>query len=214
MTTAAAPAPQPRIEPQIHELLRDRWSTRIFDPTHELTGAELAQLFEAARWSPSAGNSQPWAFLTTLRGDAGHEQLVGTLSRGNVGWVPTASAVLVSLHRVGDDEDPALTFSDYAAYDLGQAVALLTVQAQAMGLHVHQFAGFDHDAVAAAFGVPAAWKVTTGIAIGRYDESLVATADVSLRERESRPRERKELEEFVFGHRFGEPRTAEVGSAL
>ncbi|MCZ4500410.1 MAG: tdsD [Marmoricola sp.] len=208
MTSAAAPDHRPELRPELHTLLRDRWSTRVFDPAHEISEDELASLLEAARWSPSAGNSQPWAFLTTLRGDEGHRQLVASLSRGNTGWVPSASAVLVSLHRVGDDEDPSLTFSDYAAYDLGQAVALLTVQAQAMGLHVHQFAGFDHDAVTAAFGVPSAWKVTTGIAVGRYDASLVASLDEGLRERESAPRVRKEFDEFVFGARFGEARKA------
>ncbi|HEX4191180.1 MAG TPA: nitroreductase family protein [Marmoricola sp.] len=190
---------------EIHPFLRDRWSTRLFDPDYELDEADLTRLLEAARWAPSAGNSQPWAFLTTLRGDAGHELFVETLSRGNSGWVPTASAVLVSLYRRGADEDPTLTYSDYAAYDLGQAVAHLTVQAQTMGLSVHQFAGFDHDAVAAAFEVPPAWAVTTGIAIGRHASGR-ADADPSLVLREQRPRERNELDSFVFGAQFGEPR--------
>lgn len=196
MSSAAAPP--------IHPLLRDRWSTRLLDRTHVLADAELDTLLEAARWAPSAGNSQPWAFLVARRGDTAHQQLVPTLSRGNSTWVPTASAVLVSVHRIGDDEDPALTYSDYAAYDLGQSVAHLTVQAQSMGLAVHQFAGFDHDAVTELFGVPAAWKVTTGVAVGRYADPAVVPADPGLLEREQRPRVRKEQVEFVFGARFGE----------
>ena len=192
------------LAPALHPFLRERWSTRLFDPAHDLAAGELAQLLEAARWSPSAGNSQPWAFLVARRGDAAHEKFVDTLSRGNTSWVPAASAVLVSLYRAGDDEDPTLTFSDYAAYDLGQSVAHLTVQAQSMGLHVHQFAGFDHDAVTEAFAVPPAWRVTTGVAIGRRLED-VSAADPSLREREERPRVRKEFAEFVFGETFGEP---------
>ncbi|WP_246004103.1 nitroreductase family protein [Nocardioides marmoriginsengisoli] len=190
--------------PALHPFLRDRWSTRLFDANHRLDDGALAQLLEAARWSPSAGNSQPWAFLVTRRGDAAHRRFVATLSRGNTSWVPAASAVLVSAYRAGDDEDPSLTYSDYAAYDLGQSVAHLTVQAQSMGLHVHQFAGFDHDAVTEAFAVPPAWKVTTGIAIGRRLDDI-SGADPSLREREERPRVRKEFAEFVFGERFGEP---------
>lgn len=191
--------------PEIHPLLRDRWSTRLYDPAHELADADLVRLLEAARWSPSAGNSQPWAFLLARRGDAAHEQFVTTLSRGNRSWVPAASAVLVSLHRIGDDEDPSMTYSDYAAYDLGQAVAHLTVQAQSMGLAVHQFAGFNHDDVAMLFKVPPAWKVTTGIAIGVWADPAVVEPDEGLLEREQRPRVRKELGEFVFGGQFGEP---------
>lgn len=193
--------------PEILPLLRERWSTRLFDPAYQLSEDDLDRLLEAARWSPSAGNSQPWAFLVTKRGDEAHQKFVATLSRGNSGWVPTASVVLVSLHRIGDDEDPSLTFSDYAAYDLGQAVAHLTVQASSMGLHVHQFAGFDHAAVAAAFGVPAAWAVTTGIAIGRYaSPEQRELADPGLREREQKPRERKPVTDFVFAGQFGHPR--------
>lgn len=194
-------------EPEIFPLLRERWSTRLFDPGYELSEDDLDRLLEAARWSPSAGNSQPWAFLVTKRGDEAHQKFVATLSRGNSGWVPTASVVLVSLHRIGDDEDPSLTFSDYAAYDLGQAVAHLTVQASSMGLHVHQFAGFDHAAVAAAFGVPASWAVTTGIAIGRHaSPEQREAADPGLREREQKPRVRKPVSDFVFAGEFGRPR--------
>jgi len=199
MTTATAH--------EIDPLLRDRWSPRIYDPAHELDDADLALLLEAARWSPSAGNSQPWAFLVARRGEPAHAALMDALSRGNKSWVPAASAVLISLHRVGDDEDPALTFSDYAAYDLGQAVAHLTVQAQAMGLHTHQFAGFDHGRVAELFRVPAAWKVTTAIAVGeRPADDRLADADPALLEREAAPRVRKDLADFVFSDQFGAPR--------
>jgi nitroreductase len=188
-----------RTDPLIHPLLRGRWSSRSFDPTYELGEDELEQLLEAARWAPSAGNSQPWAFLVLKRGEPAHERFVQMLSRGNAPWVPNASVVLVSLFKSGDDEDPSFTYSDYAEYDLGQSVAHLTVQAGSMGLGVHQFAGFDHDAVAAEFGVPASWTVTTGIAVGRYAGSVD-------REWDGRERVRNPLSTFVFTNRFGEPR--------
>lgn len=191
--------------PEIHPLLRERWSTRLFDPRHELADGDLLALLEAARWSPSAGNSQPWAFLVTRRGDDAHERFVTTLSRGNLAWVPTASAVLVSLHRVGSDEDPSVALSEYAAYDLGQAAALLTVQAQSLGLAVHQFAGFDHDQAAEIFAVPPAWKVTTGIAIGLHADPSQIEPDPALWEREQLPRVRKEIAEITHGAAFGQP---------
>lgn len=182
--------------PALHPLLRERRSSRSFEESHELSDADLRLLLEAARWTPSAGNSQPWAFLVFRRGEGAHERFVQTLSRGNASWVPAASAVLVSLFRAGDDDDPSFTYSDYAAYDLGQSVAHLTVQAAALGLGVHQFAGFDHEAVTREFAVPPAWQVTTGIALGRY------AADAA----EVRERGRNPLSSFVFSERFGEPR--------
>lgn len=190
--------------PPIHDLLAQRWSPRVYDPAHSLTTDELRTILEAARWTPSAGNSQPWAFLAGLRGDATHQAFVPLLSRGNSFWAPRASALLVSLHQVAAEEGTDFVYSDYAAYDLGQAAAHLTVQAQSMGLHVHQFAGFDHDAATAAFAVPSHWKVTTGIAIGRLapPESIEAD-EPSLADRERRLRARKPLDELVFAERFG-----------
>ena len=91
-----------------------------------------------------------------------------------------------------------MAFSDYALHDLGQAVAHLTVQAQALGLQVHQFAGFDHDGVAAEFEVTPAWCVTTGLAIGRRPAGEEPTGTAA--------RERKPLSGFVFTDRFGAPR--------
>ena len=54
----------------------------------------------------------------------------------------------------------------YAAYDLGQAVAHLSVQAHHDGLHVHQMGGFDRDGVRAAFGLDARFEPLTVIALG------------------------------------------------
>src|SRR4051794_6397152 len=111
-------------------LLRERRSTRSYDAEHVLADADLVSLLEAARWAPSAGNSQPWAFLGSRRGDEAHGGFVPVLSRANASWVPRASALIFTLHRTATGpEADALTYSDYAAYDLGQAVAQLTVQA-------------------------------------------------------------------------------------
>jgi nitroreductase len=175
-------------------LLRDRRSVQAYDGTHELTDGALSTLLEAARWAPSAGNSQPWAFLVGRRGDAAHQLFVSLLAPSVRRWAPAASALLFALHRTatGPEED-ALVYSDYAAYDLGQAVAHLTVQASALGLSCHQFAAFDHDGLAAASAVPPHWRVTTGIAVG-----LGTVSDVT-------PRTRRPIEEIAYGASFSEP---------
>src|SRR5256885_9086501 len=46
----------------VHPLLAERWSPRGFDQAHELADDRLTALLEAARWAPSAANSQPWRF--------------------------------------------------------------------------------------------------------------------------------------------------------
>lgn len=194
------------VGPQLTPLLDQRWSSRVYDPEHELSDTALSTVLEAARWSASAGNSQPWAFLVGRRGDATHAAFVELLARGNSFWAPRASALLISLHRVAVDDtaDGINLPSDYSAYDLGQAAAHPTVQAQSMGLHVHQFAGFDHDRAAEVFGVPAHWRVTTGIAIGKLAAvHTIEDEQPSLAVRERMLRTRNSLPQFVFEKSFG-----------
>ena len=134
----------------VHPLLAERWSPRGFDRAHEIGDEALAALLEAARWAPSAQNSQPWRFLVTRRGEPAHDRLFAALAPGNQAWAGRASAlVLVAARTAGDDGRP----QPWALYDTGQAVAALVTQAQADGLAVHQMGGFDTDVVRAGFGL-------------------------------------------------------------
>lgn len=196
--------------PRILDLLRERRSPSVFDPHHELSDPDLTSLLEAARWSPSCGNAQPWAFVVGRRGDEAHAHLVAALSRGNSGWVPSASAVLVTAARTTPDGGKP-SFADYARYDLGQAVAHLCIQAVSLGLGVHQFAGFDHDALRAAYGVPPEWTVQSGVAIGRpWPVEERDDVDPFTAERELRERKRKSLSQIAFGAHFGEAKFPEM----
>jgi nitroreductase len=188
------------------EPMRSRWSPSIFDAEHELSREQVETLLHAAQWAPSYGNTQPWAFVVAERGSASHAVLTRHLSRGNSRWVPRASVVFVTATQVAPDEQGnALKGAFYACYDLGQAAAHVTLQARAMGLHAHQFGGFDRDAVAAELGVPGHFRVMSGIAVGvRGNPAEVPEHD---REREHRERRRRPLAEFAYGDAWGRPWT-------
>ncbi|AEV83626.1 Nitroreductase [Actinoplanes sp. SE50] len=152
--------------PGLHPLLAARWSPTTFDPVFEVDTAQADLLVEAARWAPSAGNSQPWAFIVGRRGDETHRRLTRHLAASTGRWAPSASLLVANLaHRFVADTD--WEYSEFALYDLGQAVAHMTFQAQALGLFVRQFRAFDRGGLAAEFGVPEHWEVTTMAAIGR-----------------------------------------------
>ncbi len=186
------------------EPLRSRWSPSIFDAEHRLTGAQIETLLHAAQWAPSYGNTQPWAFIVAERGSVSHGVLTQHLTPGNARWVPRASAVFVTATQVAaDPTGNELKGAFYACYDLGQAAAHLTLQAQGMGLHAHQFGGFDRDAVAAGLGVPDYFRVLSGIAVGvRGKPQEMPEKD---RERERRERRRRPLAEFAYGDSWGHP---------
>jgi nitroreductase len=143
-----------------------RWSPIDWDATHTIDPGTVDELLEAARWSPSAGNSQPWSFVTAVRGDAVHADLVPTLAGSSRRWAPAASLLVVNIcHRyvAGTDWDS----SEFAEYDLGQSVAHLTLHAALLGLHSRQFRAFDRERVEAVLAVPPHWVAMTMTAIGR-----------------------------------------------
>lgn len=149
----------------VHPLLASRWSPTRFDPRHEVPPSAVESLLEAARWAPSAGNSQPWAFIVGRRGDSTHRRIVGHLAGSSAAWAPEASLLAVNLsHRWVEGTD--WEYSEFSLYDLGQAVAHMTVQAQALGISSRQFRAFDRQGLADEFGVPGHWEVTTMTAFG------------------------------------------------
>lgn len=168
----------------------------MYDDQHTLSRAEIELLLTAAQWAPSAGNSQPWVFFVCERGSANHARLVARLSRGNAGWVPRASVVFVTAAQVRTgDEDDAPAYSDYALYDVGQAAAHITLQARTMGLHAHQFAGFDHEALATDLELPPTHVLLTGVAVGMQGDP--STVDERTAARDHKARVRRGLDEIA-----------------
>ena len=72
------------------DVIRERWSPRAYDSTRVIPHDELWRLFEAARWTPSSRNEQPWRFVVVDRvaHEALHQQLVATMTVGNQAWAP------------------------------------------------------------------------------------------------------------------------------
>ena len=143
-----------------------RWSPVAWDATHTLDAATADELLEAARWSPSAGNSQPWSFVTALRGDAVHRALLPALAASSRRWAPDAALLVVNVcHRYVEGTD--WDYSEFAEYDLGQSVAHMTLHASSLGLHSRQFRAFDRTRVESVLAVPPHWVAMTMTAIGR-----------------------------------------------
>ena len=164
--TSEAESTQPSESLSLHPLLAARWSPTRFDAHHHMSDQEVELLLEAARWAPSAGNSQPWSFIVARRGDDTHVRIVRHLAASSAAWARTASLLVVNLaHRYVEDTD--WDYSEFAQYDLGQAVAHMTFQAQALGLQVRQFRAFNRAALATEFDVPDHWEPTTMSAVGR-----------------------------------------------
>ena len=167
----------------LHPLLAERWSPRAFDPRHKLADTKLTALLEAARWAPSASNTQPWRFAVTRRGTTAHAAVFDALAPGNQAWAQAASALIVA---AAETNGPDGVERPWAVYDTGQAVAHLLVQAQHEGLAVHQMGGFDRDRLAAA--LPPRVTLVAVLAIGRRDNPARLTEPFAARETAARDR--------------------------
>lgn len=183
----------------VHELIAKRWSPYAF-ADRPVSDDDLRSLFEAARWAPSSYNEQPWTYIVATRADtAEFERLLSCLVEGNQPWAKAAPVLGIgctSLSFVRNGKPNAA-----AIHDLGLASAMLTLEATARGLHVHQMIGILPDRVRELYHVPDGVQPLTGLAIGYLGESNVLP-DV-YRQRDLAPRQRKRLAEFVFGGQWG-----------
>lgn len=176
----------------LHPVLADRSSPRSYDPEHSLSDTELRAVLEAARWAPSSMNRQPWRFVVARRGSQVHEVVMASLAAGNQVWAKDASALVVAIAERTRDGRPIGT----ADYDLGLAVAQLSLQAHAQGLHAHQMGGFDHGFLADVLGLDPELAPVVVVALGRRDHHDRLPEE--LRRRETAPRVRRPLSETVL----------------
>ena len=187
--------------PGVHELIRARWSPRSF-AAREVSNEDLKIMLDAARWAASSYSEQPWRFFVARKSDgAAYDKLLHLLVPGNQAWAKTAPVLIIMVAKRTFSHNG--TLNHYALHDAGQALANLFLQATAMGLHGHGMAGFDHERSRKELGVSDDYDIAAAVALG-----YLAPPDQlpeKYRKGEVSRRERKPLNEIVFGTTFGEP---------
>jgi nitroreductase len=196
MTMSDARTPTLPIAPQFTE----RWSPRAF--TGEPMPLDtLMACFEAARWAPSASNSQPWRFVYGLAGTPAFDALLATLVPFNQGWAQHASALVavLSTRTTTPPGQDAAVPAPWHAFDAGAAWMSLALEAHHQGWITHAMGGFDAAALQARLEVPDDVAVHAVVAIGRQGDK--ARLPDALQTRET-PNQRKPLHELVAEGRW------------
>jgi nitroreductase len=185
----------------IHDLMHRRWSPRAYDANRPVTRAQLAALLEAARWSPSCNGVEPWRYLIwdRARDPEGFEKAFDTLSDGNKLWVKNVPLLMLSI--ASSDPLPPDRPNRYTQHDTGMASICLALQAVALGLIMHQMAGFNADKARAAFAIPADYTPMAMIALGYQGSTDVL--DEETKKKELRERTRRPLGERFFEGGWG-----------
>ena len=179
----------------ISELLANRWSPRVYDPTHRLSQDQIARLQESARWAPSGNNNQPWRFAFLTRESALFQEISQKALTGfNQSWAPKASLYVVAL---ADQKRPdGNDFKQHDSYfNNALATGQIVYEAEAMGLKAHYMGGVIHDEILRLLEVEDAW-VTCVITVGMQGDLTSVTQE--LAQRESAERTRKALPDIII----------------
>ncbi|MGW0035366.1 malonic semialdehyde reductase [Gordonia sp. NPDC003376] len=148
---------------------------------------ELREIWELAKWAPTAANTQPLRVLF-VRTDEGRERLVRHMSDGNKDKTASAPAVAVlavdtQFHEhiptllpfrpeladvfAANDEMRSTTGSFNSALQAGYFILAV----RALGLAAGPMAGFDSDGVDAEFFADGRWKSILVVNIGHPGEN-------------------------------------------
>jgi nitroreductase len=171
--------------------IANRWSPRSFT-NRAIEPETLRKLFQAARWSASCFNEQPWRFAIATQADPEQfAKILGLLVPFNQDWAGKAFLVGITVaSRIFGKNGNANRFG---MHDTGAALANLAIEASALGLQSHGMGGFDADRARMELGIPEEFEVCAAFAVGYVEEPAGPPAD----------RGRRPLSEIVFGTEWG-----------
>lgn len=182
------------IDYPVLEAIKKRWSPRAF-AQKSISKEDILTMLEAARWTASAFNEQPWRFIVATKEDnPKYTKLLACLREGNQAWAANAPVLILAVAKK--------TFSNtngenkLARYDLGQAVSALVLQARQLDIYSHQMAGIYPDKAKKAYNLSDDYEAVTAIALGYLGDIEQLPED--LQEREKSERIRKTLAEITI----------------
>jgi nitroreductase len=170
----------------VEPLLRVRQARAFTDAA--VDASALDAIADAARWSGSRANRQPWRFIVVSRAEV--VRRIGEAGAPDAGTLATAPAAVAIV--LPQEQGAAIS----NAFDEGRAAERMLIAAEllGMGAGIAWIASEGRPAVGELLGVPDGWFVRTMVAIGHPAERA-ATATGG--------RSRLPREETVLSERWG-----------
>jgi len=154
--------PRAAVDPLFHQ----RWSPRSLKKT-AISDDTVAVIIDAARWSQSAFNEQPWLFMTSS-GPEEFELYLNLLNEFNRSWAKNAGVLgfIFAKRRYQHNDKP----NSFYFFDCGAAWMAMTLQARMFGLFTHGMGGIEQEETYSALNVPKAdWEVVCGFTLSEID---------------------------------------------
>ncbi len=185
----------------IMDALAHRWSGRAYDEDQPVDQASLTKILEAARWTPSCFNEQPWRLVIfdRFQDPEAFEMAVSCLVEANQTWAKAAPILMLAAAETLFGNGSS---NRWASYDTGAAIMSLSIEATHLGLMVHQMGGFKAAEIKARLSIPDHVDCLTMIAIGyQLEKERIPEALIS---REEGERSRKPLSDLLFKGTWGD----------
>ena len=147
------------------KIFLERWSPRSFLP-EVISSDDLKKIFDAARWSPSCINEQPWLFFTSSRDSESFSGFLACLKESNQLWAKNAGTIgfLIS-RRFFKTKDRENQLADF---DCGASWMALTMQARLLGYFSHGMGGIYREKIENLLELDnTKYKVIMGFALGK-----------------------------------------------
>ncbi len=144
--------------------IKRRFSPRIFS-SQSIDLVTIDLLIEAARWSASSRNSQPWRFVIGQKGiDDSWNRIFSCLTEFNKQWALSAPFLILVLAQRIDPETNNIR--RHAFYDVGLSIGNLTQQATSFGLYLRNMGGFSIEDAVKVFSIPTIYEPVVCLALG------------------------------------------------
>lgn len=183
-------------EANVDALFINRWSPRAFDANKDVSDEDLKAILEAAKWSPSSFNEQPWRFVVA-RSEEDKKKFLGLMVEFNQSWSKNAGVLICScamMHFKKNDKP-----NRHAYHDAGAAWMSLALAATKRGLITHGMAGFDHERAKEVLGLPDGAEAVAMFALGHRASKEDTPEDF----KDEAPNQRRALGESCFEGEWG-----------
>jgi nitroreductase len=193
-TTLINPTLKKVIEP-----IAKRFSPRAYS-SKPVEHEKLLTVLEAARWSASSYNEQPWRFIVaTKENPEGFQKMLSIANDWNQKWANLAPVLILTMAKKTFSHNGS--HNKHALHDIGQTVATLSLEAAQHDLYIHQMAGIHADKAKELYNVPEDFEVVSMFTLGYLGD--LKDLPEEFHKSEGRKRERKPLSELIFENEFG-----------
>jgi nitroreductase len=152
----------------VFEAIKNRRSIRAYKQ-QDLPSGTIEKLLESARWAPSAGNVQPWAFVVATKPQTKRNLSLAAYNQSDVEEAPAVIVVCADEKRAAESYgERGRTL--YCHQDTAAAVQNILLSAQALGLGTCWIGAFKEEQVRKVINAPGFLRPVALIPIGYPNE--------------------------------------------